>query len=258
MNLERRVQMLEQEVEILKNQVQETLLDIKEKVLTQTYPSLRAESNAQPAENNIHHNNGHGGGGYQQTQDYEPDRSPVRQVSSRPQEPSRQPTNHHQNAQNKVVPLEVLGNTRQNGANALQPEPKAQVDWERLEALEQWTLNKIERIGVNRTYKLLKYYLEQERIDRDTFDALVSVLKLYAKPRKKKQNSSKQAASKASSRQSAPRKSSQPQRRSRPDPKREILDEDEDEDDGRQNLILRLIAGVSNASVGVSKSKKHG
>jgi hypothetical protein len=43
MDLEQRVQALEQELQILKNQIQATLLDIREQVLNNTYPALRAE-----------------------------------------------------------------------------------------------------------------------------------------------------------------------------------------------------------------------
>ncbi len=46
MDLEQRVKVLEQEVEILKNQIQVTLLDIQEQLLTNAYPSLRAEDGA--------------------------------------------------------------------------------------------------------------------------------------------------------------------------------------------------------------------
>lgn len=43
MDLEQRVAMLEQELQILKNQIQATLLDIQEHLLTNAYPALRAE-----------------------------------------------------------------------------------------------------------------------------------------------------------------------------------------------------------------------
>jgi hypothetical protein len=43
MELEQRVKMLEQEVEVLKHQLQTTLLDIQELLLTNAYPSLRSE-----------------------------------------------------------------------------------------------------------------------------------------------------------------------------------------------------------------------
>jgi len=42
MDLEKRVEQLEQELEILKNQIQTTLLAIQEHVLSNTYPALRA------------------------------------------------------------------------------------------------------------------------------------------------------------------------------------------------------------------------
>lgn len=46
MNLEQRVELLEQELQVLKNQIQATLLDIQDKVLTNTYPSLRVGGNS--------------------------------------------------------------------------------------------------------------------------------------------------------------------------------------------------------------------
>lgn len=49
MNLEQRVQALEQELQILKHQIQATLLDIREQLLNNTYPELRAE-NAPPTQ----------------------------------------------------------------------------------------------------------------------------------------------------------------------------------------------------------------
>lgn len=53
MNLEKRVQLLEQELQILKNQIQATLLNIQEQLLTNAYPSLRA--NDVPSSNNEVH-----------------------------------------------------------------------------------------------------------------------------------------------------------------------------------------------------------
>ena len=49
MDLEHRVLMLEQEMQILKGQIQATLLEIQEQVLTNTYPALRAEDLSQTA-----------------------------------------------------------------------------------------------------------------------------------------------------------------------------------------------------------------
>lgn len=46
MDLEQRVTMLEQEIQILKNQIQTTLLDIQEHLLTNAYPTLRAEDDS--------------------------------------------------------------------------------------------------------------------------------------------------------------------------------------------------------------------
>src|SRR5450432_2809169 len=43
MDMEQRVKILEQELEILKGQIQATLLEIQEHILTNAYPALRAE-----------------------------------------------------------------------------------------------------------------------------------------------------------------------------------------------------------------------
>lgn len=43
MSLEQRVKTLEYEVKILKNEIQQTLLDIQEQILLHYYPSLRTE-----------------------------------------------------------------------------------------------------------------------------------------------------------------------------------------------------------------------
>lgn len=48
MALEDRVKALEQEMKVLKNEIQSTLLDIQEQVLIHRYPSLRAEESLPP------------------------------------------------------------------------------------------------------------------------------------------------------------------------------------------------------------------
>jgi len=52
MDLEHRVQMLEQELQILKGQIQATLLEIQEHLLTNAYPALRAEEPPRTAGSN--------------------------------------------------------------------------------------------------------------------------------------------------------------------------------------------------------------
>ncbi len=76
MNLEQRVTALEQELQILKNQVQATLLDIREQLLNNTYPSLQ-EENSTPGQ----------GPSVSQAASRPPD---SQSVNVRPVEPSRQ------------------------------------------------------------------------------------------------------------------------------------------------------------------------
>src|SRR5687768_11118920 len=49
MKIENRVEALEHELKILKNEIQNTLLEIREQVLNHYYPELRAEETPQPA-----------------------------------------------------------------------------------------------------------------------------------------------------------------------------------------------------------------
>jgi hypothetical protein len=48
MTLERKVKTLEYEMKILKNEIQQTLLDIQEQLLIHYYPSLRTEETSPP------------------------------------------------------------------------------------------------------------------------------------------------------------------------------------------------------------------
>ncbi len=50
MNLEQRVETLEQELQVLKSQIQATLLDLQEFMLTNSYPTLRADDQAAPSQ----------------------------------------------------------------------------------------------------------------------------------------------------------------------------------------------------------------
>jgi len=50
MNLEQRVETLEQELQVLKNQIQATLLDLQEFMLTNSFPTLRADEQAAPSQ----------------------------------------------------------------------------------------------------------------------------------------------------------------------------------------------------------------
>ncbi|NLF79252.1 MAG: hypothetical protein GX573_26455 [Chloroflexi bacterium] len=97
MDLEQRVIALEQELQILKNQIQATLLDIQEHLLTNAYPSLRAEAEPtrlEPAPVKTISVKPRGQTG---TEEDAPDvpqpdsKPPIRQVSLEDVQPTRQP-----------------------------------------------------------------------------------------------------------------------------------------------------------------------
>lgn len=256
MDLERRVKNLEQEVEILKNQIQSTLLDIQEKVLTNTYSSLRAEGMNTPPDDD----GGGGGKGFRQNGYQHVSASPNSGFDGQNDDRDSfdQPLNS-QNRVQKVVSLESLGGIpkKSQPQPAKQPAQPEQVDWKKLEELEEWTINKIAKIGAKRTYKLLHTYAEQGRIDTYTLNALSELVKLYAKP---KSGNSAQKESRSSN--SAPRPAQNRSTNNQQERMARVRAQQQQNADGadeNKNLILRLIAGVSNASIGISKgNKKYG
>jgi hypothetical protein len=247
MELEQRVKALEQEVEILKNQIQATLLDIREMLLTSAYPSLRAGDAekqtepkrparaAQPAQG--------------PSQGETPDEAPiVRKVAldnaqaessatqaraagpvkavrqaAQPEEDEADESDH------KPVVRKVSLNDEQTPTTAYQ-NSKARSTFDPEQAnLEAWVRNKVEQVGVDRTWELIQLYTQKGHITSEIRDTLLQALAPYAE-------------------QTEPER---PQRRVALPP----TDEDEEPGDNTQRMVLRLIAGVQNAGVGLARRK---
>lgn len=236
MDLEQRVQLLEQEMEILKNQIQHTLLDIQETVLTQAYPSLRSEASApavepRPSEAPVNApavvSNGNGKGPLPPADETSPN---VRQVSLDDIAPptDRQPASaRHSHNQKKQSPAQRL---------------------------EAWATKRINKVGVEQTRWQIYQYAEQGRFSTKARDYLLNFLDRHGVHINDEdpvgwpfvtnppQRSSSNGAS--GSRRVKPTTQARPSG---------------DGGDGEsKNVVLRLIAGVYNASTGTKWSKKHG
>lgn len=213
MDLERKVQHLEQEVEILKQQVQETPLGIQEQLLMRSHPGLRSDDTPPSDE--------------RPTQPYRPpleERLPKQPSQPSPPAPQAPPKVEQKRPEkrSKVVSLQAL--------TGVAPAPTPQgIDWAELDRLEAWALHKMKAMGIARTRKLIRMHMSKGRINEEIAAALLQFVALYEN--QKQRPAQEQAA---------------------PSPKVA----EPKSDDKHHNLILRLIAGVSNA--GISRKERYG
>lgn len=170
MELERRVKTLEQEMKILKNQIQNTLLDVQEQVLIHYYPALRPESTEPPAGPNL---------------------SQPRQA-----QPNRSNGIHKQlDKENGEIPPVVkeisLNDIRQrrNGElpdhvidveTLLAPEQSGETThWDQFSLLATWIEKSVERLGVTHTEKLIEMNVSEKVYGSELKGTLQSLLSLY-------------------------------------------------------------------------------
>jgi hypothetical protein len=160
MELEQRVQAIEQELQILKNQIQAALLEIQEHLLTNAYPALRSEEQAQ---------------------------QPAPQM--RTQQVQR-PVNEDFFDEGPALNMrKVSSNATDTRSRAeSNPPPKRQsaplntqeIDLTSLTELEDWTIQKIEQMGPERTRALIQVYSDKGRFTPEICEALLHFVELYA------------------------------------------------------------------------------
>ncbi|MBE0691440.1 MAG: hypothetical protein IH587_15080 [Anaerolineae bacterium] len=208
MKLEQRVQSLEQELALLKGQIQATLLDIQEQMLKRSYPSLQADDEAPdsspardaqstkvmtartaPAEHPESHFAGSPPGGQSAAAPV------VRQISANaPYEPEddveepvyappvQRAANNGSSTRSVPPPAyqapeterEIIEPPQASGSRA-RPTPTDR-DWIEL---EKWVAHKVEQLGVARTQELIDFYAEQARFTEDERDMLLEFASLY-------------------------------------------------------------------------------
>jgi len=144
----------------------------------------------------------------------------------RPESKSQQREQRHtQNPQppkQKVV--SITDYTGTPAKNAPVPET-SDIDWEELDRMESWVLHKLKSLGIAKTRKLIRLHMSKGRMSKEMGMALTQFVSLYDKQQRE------------------------------PAPTGAKQEEPAQEEPGEQNLILRLIAGVSNAG---TKGRKHG
>lgn len=173
-NLEQRIQALEREVQLLKGQIQATLLEINEQLLSQAYPTLMGGDAAPvtPAVPPV----------------VAPQSAPstrVRQFSLTDEAADDEPS------QIQVKPVAASNGRRSrpaeldcDGADSFAPAQRLSSidssspgrDWIEL---EQWVTQKVEKLGARRTRNLIDLYTEQERLTRRERALLLEFLYVY-------------------------------------------------------------------------------
>ncbi|MBZ0275990.1 MAG: hypothetical protein K8I60_07595 [Anaerolineae bacterium] len=255
MDLEKRVQELEQELLILKNQIQTTLLDIQEQLLTQTYPALRSSAPTQPAAVPMPESTHH----------------PVAPVSSYTPPPvNDSPADTGTIKVRKVSLNDVLPQVQEPPR---QPEPEYELDEvDDTDQYRRWVMEQLQETGVKRTRDLIRNYAQEGLIPPEIRDELLQITAQYAA-----QNQPKPAAPRPQRQPSANSERTRPQRPAQKQPQQPVATAAKpapqrqpkpqrppepvivEEEEGHHNLVLRLIAGVQNAGAGVKWSKsKHG
>jgi hypothetical protein len=267
MNLEQRVEDLEMQVQLLKGQIQTTLLDIQEMLLNRTYPALRGEETpvaAAPA--------------------------PAPEVPAAPPAPAS-PVQRISLAQvdddddDEAMPdLSVFRKVNSYDAPPAPavPAPKAGVpereDWEEAvvnprEAsshdwieLENWVSQKVEKLGISRTRELINLYARQERFSTQECEILMQFVDIYddsvpkpaatrhpAVPNKSTNGHTPQASMNGSSRPSIVPQTRAVVEEIRTELRQKTVQSSAHMQPGteelseQQGLVLRLIAGILNA-----------
>ena len=156
MELEQRVQAIEQELQILKNQIQAALLEIQEHLLTNAYPALRSEEQA-PA--------------------------PMR--TQQVQRPANEDFFDDGPAPNVRKVSQNAADTRGRADNPparrqSAPVNTQEIDLTSLTELEDWTIQKIEQMGAERTRALIQVYSDKGRFTPEICEALLNFVDLYA------------------------------------------------------------------------------
>lgn len=156
MKLEDRVKALEYEMKILKNEIQRTLVDIREQLLVHYYPDLRPEDFAPP-------------------EDLVPPPQAVREDEGMREEGPEQP-------KVRKVSLEEVRTVQESTPTAAPGEGPAdgrqEADWSVLPELLTWVEHSVGKIGRERTSKLIETCTGRGLIPPEARDVLLRLVLL--------------------------------------------------------------------------------
>ena len=163
MELEERVKILEGEIKILKNEIQSTLLDIQEQVLSHYYPVLRAEESAPPDS---------------VAQSMESIRAEQRKREMIEEEtPTRAKTRKVtlDEIRAKATPKETPVSPKEEEEPS---QPEEETDPDTIGQLAGWSTARGQKLGAERTTRLIGAYATERHIAPDTKDILIELISL--------------------------------------------------------------------------------
>jgi len=157
MALEDRVKALEYELNVLKNEIHSTLLDIQEQILTHYYPSLRAE---QPS----------------------PSEGVLRAVDSILTDRVRETPEERSTTLSSKVPFHGMRPAPEGSFTSRDAQPSRRpaegTGWATFAELVEWMGHSVEKIGEERTRKVIEGYAKGGRIPAGPRDTLLQLLSL--------------------------------------------------------------------------------
>ena len=163
MELEDRLKVLEGEMKILKNEIQSMLLDIQEQVLSHYYPALRAEESSPPE------------GVVQSLESIRSERrkkSPPKETSTLPK--AKKVTLEEIRAAQKETPVPP----EEQAPSQSEEEAEEETDQATITELAEWVGDSVEKIGGERTSKLIEKYVKGGHISSDVKDILLGLISL--------------------------------------------------------------------------------
>lgn len=251
MDLELRVEQLEQEVQMLKTQIQTTLLDIQEQILNNTYPSLRAEVPTHERTEQVHPAVRTISALPSEAADYDEEDAASEPLKVRKVSLKDLNTSEPQAAQKPTYPkgvAEPMPSQSVSGhtdAGSAKPKklPKQLSDTD-IARLEEWSARDVKKHGVAATRALIRSYVENGRIPAYMEARLLTYIRSL--PAATVDHTALDKAAKTAKPSNDPTSLSY-RDRGFPD-----FMEDEEEKAG---MVLRLIAGIQNASAGVKWRK---
>ena len=164
MEIERRLDSIEQEVQLLKAQIQATLLDIQEQLLTSKYPTLRMEEPAQsqparmaapPAPETVP----------EMTDVPQRQAPPARHADMEPMQP--------------VFVKATAAPARQEPLELPSRPLVTNEDWLALAKIAQWMNGKAAELGPQRMRALVKMYAQKQHLEPEVMESLLQFLNLY-------------------------------------------------------------------------------
>lgn len=164
MELEERVKILEGEIKILKNEIQSTLLDIQEQILSHYYPVLRMAESAPP--DGV-------------TQSLESIRAEQRKRELTKETPTLPKTKRVtlDEIRAKAAPEETPVSPKEK-EDEEPSQPEEETDPDTIMELAEWLNDSVEKIGGERTSKLIEGYVTEKHIAPDVEDVLIGLISL--------------------------------------------------------------------------------